>query len=318
MTFRMGLVGLCTSHPNAWTPIMQKFKQDGIFDIEITAAWDSGETRPAGFAKEFCKQFGIPNAVDNMLDMMPMVDGVIVHTTNWDRHIEQARPFVEAGKSVMIDKPVAGNLRDINTMLDWMKSGKRVAGGSSLRFCKEVLDFVAQPESERGRILSATASCGVDEFNYGIHAYAQMCALMGPGARSARYIASAGNQKVIELEWADGRVGVLTVGKNVWLPFLMTVITDRKSVQIANDNTVIYRNMLLAELPFITGRTDEPPLPIASFAEPELLAIAARQSWLNNGAKVFLTDLRTDDAGYDGTAFAVEYRRARIQAEAKK
>jgi hypothetical protein len=40
--------------------------------------------------------------------------------------------------------------------------------------------------------------------------------------------------------------------------------------------------------------------------------MAARVSWLNNGQKVFLTDLRSDDPGYDGTQFALEYRRARM------
>ena len=46
--------------------------------------------------------------------------------------------------------------------------------------------------------------------------------------------------------------------------------------------------------------------------EPELAAMAARISWMEGGRKVFLTDLRRDDSGYDGTQFAAEYRRARI------
>lgn len=312
MSFKLGLVGLCTSHPDAWVPIIKEFIADKKFDIELVAVWDSGETRPAGFAKEFAAKHGIPLALDKMEEMIPLVDGVILHTTNWDKHVEQARPFVENGKSVLIDKPIAGNLRDINTILDWIKSGKRVSGGSSLRFCQEVREFAAKPEAERGRIMSVHALSGVDEFNYGIHTYAQVCCLMGPGARSAKFIGNSGTQKQILLDWSDGRTAVITVGRNVWLPFLMTVITDKGATHIANDNKLIYRNLLLAELPYLIGLTDELPLPLASFAEPELLALAARQSWLNNGQTVYLTDLRTDDPGYDGAEFAVEYRRARL------
>jgi len=41
-------------------------------------------------------------------------------------------------------------------------------------------------------------------------------------------------------------------------------------------------------------------------------ALAARGSWMNNGQKVFLTDLHQDMKGYDGGQFAREYRRARL------
>ena len=313
MAFKLGLVGLCTSHPGAWLPLIKEMIDAGKVDLEVVAAWDSGETRPAGFAAEFCAQHGIPHAVENMTDMLPLVDGVIVHTTNWDRHVEQARPFVEAGKSVLIDKPLAGNLRDLNTILDWMKSGRRVCGGSSLRFCKGALDFVAEPEAERGRILTAYTTSGVDEFNYGIHAYAQVCAVMGPGARSARFLGSCGRQKNILLEWNHGGVAIITIGRSAaWLPFMLTIVTDRKVVQIPHDNVNLYRSMLAAQLPYLTGQTDVPPLPCSMIAEPELLALAARKSWLTGGNTVFLDDLRTDDPGYDGTEFAVEYRRARL------
>jgi predicted dehydrogenase len=143
-----------------------------IVDVEIVAAWDSGETRPAGFATEFCKKFNIPHAVEKYADMLGTVDGIILHTTNWDRHIEQARPFVEIGKSVLIDKPIVGNMKDANIFLDWMKQGRRVTGGSSLRFNKKVGEFLDVPVAERGTVNTAYAAIGVDEFNYGIHAYA--------------------------------------------------------------------------------------------------------------------------------------------------
>ena len=44
---------------------------------------------------------------------------------------------------------------------------------------------------------------------------------------------------------------------------------------------------------------------------PELTALAAKQSWLNNGAEVFITDI-AKDISYDGGQFAREYRRARL------
>ena len=311
MSFKLGLVGLCTSHPDSWMPIIRELSEKNNWDIEVVAAWDSGETRPEGFAKEFCEKYSIPTALDNLEDMVNMVDGIILHTTNWEKHIEQATPFVDAGKSVLIDKPVAGNLADLNQIQDWMKQGKRITGGSSLRFCREVTDFLAQPEEDRGKVHTAYAAIGVDDFNYGIHAYSILACLMGSGISSVRYLGSS-MQKQLMLTWNDGKIALMTIGKSAWLPFSLTAVTDKNITSIEADTGMIYRSLLEAELPYLIGLTDDLPLTAEELVEPELAALAARQSWLNNGAEIFLTDLRVDDPGYDGNQFALEYRRSRM------
>jgi hypothetical protein len=311
MAFKLGIAGLCTSHPESWVPVIRDMTDNKIVDVEIVAAWDSGETRPAGFAAEFCKKFNIPRTIEKLEDMIGLVDGIILHTANWNRHIEQALPFIDAGKSVLVDKPIVGNMKDANIFLDWMKQGKRVSGGSSLRFNKEVCEFLAIPVAERGTVHAAYAAIGVDDFNYGIHAYAIVACLMGPGIHSVQYLGSS-NQKQLMLQWNDGRIALMTVGKAAWLPFNITAVTDKNVRQIADDNTLIYRSLLMAVLPYLTGKTDKAPFGINEILEPELAAMAARVSWLNNGQKVFLTDLRNDAPGYDGTQFALEYRRSRM------
>lgn len=312
MAFKLGLVGLCTSHPENWVPVIRKLTEEKIVDVQVVAAWDSGETRPAGFAKDFCRKMDILQPVDRLEDMVSLVDGVIVHTTNWDRHIEQIRPFVEADKSVLIDKPLVGNLRDANVLLDWARQKKRIAGGSSLRFTVEVREFLAQPIDQRGEIYTASIGCGTDEFNYGIHAYSLLSSLMGPGAKSVRYLGS-NVQKFLKVNWTDGKVGFLTVGKcSVWLPFNFTVTTTKKYHQCMVDSGGLYRGLLEATLPYLTGKVEHPPMPMHELLESELIAMAARRSWLSGGGEVFLTDLRQDDPGYDGTQFALEYRRARM------
>ena len=311
MSFKIGLVGLCTSHPECWVPIMRELSEAGVVDVEITAAWDSGETRPAGFTGEFCRTWNIPHPVENLEDMLPLVDGVIVHTANWDRHLEQAAPFVAAGKSVYIDKPEAGNTEELALIADWIYSGHRVTGGSVMRFCREISEAVALPESERGKIYTAYTSIGVDDYNYGIHGYAELCAALGPGVVSAQYVGES-NQKQIILQWSDGKCGILTVGKSAWLPFHVTITTDKKVLQVAIDNTKLYRSMLEAVLPYFTGKTDVPPLDVKTLLEPEYAALAARISWMNGGTKVYLADLPLSRDGYDGTAFARAYRQSRL------
>ena len=310
MAFRIGLVGLCTSHPEGWVPVMRELAKEGIADIEVVACWDSGETRPVDFAQTFARDFNIPYTPAALEEMLPLVDGVIVHTTNWDKHLEQARIFVEANKAVYLDKPVAGNLNEINQILDWIKQGKRVTGGSVLRYCREVLACRKAVEEAGETIYTGYSVIGVDDYNYGIHGYATLIAAMGPEVLSVQYIGSS-NQKQIMIKFTNGRVGILTVGKTKWLPFNLTATTASKVHQVSVDNMQLYRAMLESVMPYFSGKTDVVPLEAMSLVMPELAALAAKQSWLNNGAEVFITDI-DKNISYDGTQFAAEYRRARM------
>ena len=239
---------------------------------------------------------------------------MIVHTTNWDKHLEQARPFVEANKPVLLDKPIVGNMKDINQLLDWVKQGKKITGGSSLRFTTAGAAFLAQPVAERGDVHTVFGGCGVDEYNYGIHAYSFACQVLGPGVQSAQCLGGT-RQKHIKITWQTGQVAILAVGTvDKWLPFHLTAITNKNVAQLKPEGGSLYRPLLEACLPYMTGKVATPPLPMAQLLEPELAAMAARQSWLNGGQVVNLSDLRHDDAGYDGTQFALGYRRARLGA----
>ena len=311
MSFKLGLVGLCTSHPANWVPIIRQLTAEHYVDAEVHAAWNSGQTRPAGYAKEFCREHGIPLAADRLEDMVDEVDGVIIHTADWGRHVAQARGFVQAGKSVLIDKPLAGNLRDARQLIEWAAAGHRLTGGSSLRFAREVRDWLARPPEERGDVQTAFTGCGTDEFNYGIHGYALLSAVMGCGVRSVQYLGTSG-QRLVKVKWSDGRIGFLCVGQAAPLPFHLTAVTSRTVVQITVDPSHLYRDLLEGCLPYLCGINNAPPFPMDRLLEPELTALAARQSWLHQGAEVLLEDLRVEDPGYDGSEFALAYRRSRM------
>lgn len=314
MKFRLGIVGLCTSHPGNWIPAIRTLNEEGFCEIEITAIWDSGETRPKNYASEFAAQMQMSKdlIVDSLDTMLPRVDGVIIHTANWDRHLEQAEPFILAGKSVLLDKPVIGNCKDAAKIADWLKQGYRITGGSSLRYCHEVSELLAFPENERGKIHTVYSAIGSDEFNYGIHGYSLICGLLGPGARSAQYLEGT-QYKQIMLCWKNGQTAFLTLAGPAGLPFSAVAVTTRKVFHFQVDNSRIYRSMLKAELPYLTGLQNNPPQTPSAFLEPELLALAARESWQTGGRRIFLSDLYLNNSGYDGYAFANEYRRNRMK-----
>ena len=301
---RIGVVDVDTSHPQNWIPLERDLGH------EVVGIWDGGSVHPAGYVRKFAEEHGVPKVYDEVADMVGEVDCAVIHGCDWDSHVEKARPFVEADRGVLLDKPMVGNMRDAQQLLDWAAQGKKVIGGSSLRFAAEVQEYLAEPAADLGEVHTAFAGCGTDEFNYGIHGYALLSGLMGPGIRSVRYL-GASAQKHLQVNWRDGRIGYLCIGEGAWLPFHITAVTDKQVRQITCDNGKLYRSLLEAVLPYLAGERDEPPLPMAELLEPELCALAARQSWQGEGAQVFLSDLGLEDSGYDGAVFAEGYRRQR-------
>ena len=299
---RIGIVDLDTSHPTAWVPIERELGH------EIVGVWDGGTVHPADKAREIAEQLEIPKVYDKMEDMVGEVDCAIIHGCDWDTHVDKARPFVEAGKGVLIDKPMAGKLADLRQFVKWAEDGARIAGGSSLRYCVETQEFLAKPLDERGTPDTVLGGCGVDEFNYGIHAYSLAFGILGAGVESARHLGK-GLQRRVQIDWSGGRSAVLVVGDpGSWLPFHASISTEKSVHQFIADNKKLYRALLEVALPYLAGETDTPPTPVTELIEPELAALAARRSWLEGDRVVRIDELSEDDEGYDGAAFGEEYR----------
>ena len=301
---RIALLDLDTSHPAAWTPILREMGH------EIVGVFDGGAVHPAGYADRFAAEHRIPKVFESPRDMIAHVDCVILHGCDWDTHVEKARPFVEAGKSVLIDKPLAGNVRDLHQLRDWARRGVRITGGSSLRFCFETRQWLSRPVAERGTPHTVLCGCGVDDFNYGIHAYAMLAGILGAGAVAVQHVAGEPQHR-LKIRYDDGRCGFVVVGEAAaWLPFHATIITERAVTQYIADNTKLYRSLLEAVLPFLSGQVADPPVDPDAWIEPELCALAAQRSWQDGDRKVSLSELSDQDE-YDGPSFAASYRRTR-------
>ncbi|NPV07487.1 MAG: Gfo/Idh/MocA family oxidoreductase [Anaerolineae bacterium] len=308
---RVGLVDLDTSHPENWVPILRELGH------QLVGVFDGGTVWPEGHAARFAERFSIPRVHGSPEQMVDDVDLAIIHSVNWDVHVSRAQPFVQAGKAVLIDKPIVGNLRDAYTLLDWERQGARISGGSSARFARQARDYLSQDVEERGEPHVAFLANGVDEFNYAIHAYAGLVAIMGPGVHGVRTLGTASEQMQVEVRWPDGRRGLLSVGRTErHLPCAALVVSNRSISQFTVGGTGGYNSLLEALLPYYAGEAPA-PFSVRDLLEPELTAMAARESLRSGGHYVPLTDLRLDDPGYDGASFAAAYRLDRLARAAR-
>lgn len=296
---RIGLVDLDTSHPEHFVPLLREMGH------EVLSVWDGGDVNPSGYAQKFAATHGIPHVETSLEEMLARVDCAILHGCDWDTHLAKAEIFLSQGKAVMIDKPIAGNADDLSRIVAWRECGARVAGGSALRYCDEVADWkMNHPGRTPHTVL---CGCAVDEFNYGIHAFALLIAWLGPDVVSVRHMGECG-QRRIELQFARGEIGVVVIGKAAsWHPFYSTVITDDEPFHIRIDPNGLYRALLQRVMPTLESTNGSDLIPARQLVLPELCALAAKQSWCQDNRVVRLDEI-SPKTRFDGSAFARAYR----------
>lgn len=103
---KIGIVGAENSHTVAIAKTLNIEK--AVPGVEVTHVW--GET--AEFADKAAKDGQIPNIVQNAPDMIGQVDGVAVDHRHAKFHLPAAKPFVEAGVPVFVDKPFCIDLKE--------------------------------------------------------------------------------------------------------------------------------------------------------------------------------------------------------------
>lgn len=308
---RIGVVNIDTSHPKAYA----EYLEEGS-GARYAAIYNDG-FRDDDEVEAFIARHNMPPRFHTIAEMADAVDVGFIQGTDWDRHLEQAMPFIERGKPVFVDKPFVGKMRDCHRMEELAANGATIYGSSSLRYAVEIRDFLAEPEEERGRLVSVFGSAGVNEFDYGIHTVEAIGGLFGPGAVSNAFVGAAEVDGVrVETfftRWADGRTAVYSLAHGPWLPFTLQVTTTKATRPLLLDGAKLYP-ALMDRLCTALERGDKALAPVSDITESVKILLAGRISREAGGGEVRLDEIPEDDPGYDGAAFAAFYasRAARI------
>ncbi|HWL52024.1 MAG TPA: Gfo/Idh/MocA family oxidoreductase [Chthoniobacteraceae bacterium] len=153
----------------------QPYEQVGIPGAKVTHIWTD---HPAE-AHDVARAARIDHVVECPEAVIGKVDGVIISTDDGTDHTRRARPFVEAGLPVFIDKPLATTRGECLTFARWHREGARLLSSSGLRYSPDW-----QPLAGRDwRWITSTT--GKTWERYGIHALEPVFKLLGPGFETA-------------------------------------------------------------------------------------------------------------------------------------
>jgi len=293
---RLGIVDFDTSHVVQFTMRINNLpdiaeEQWVESDCRIVAGFkgDSEITDPKLLQEYTDKLVGWGvELVDRVEDLLGMVDGVLIESQGGKEHLAKARPFLEAGMPVYIDKPFTCSVADaleIKRLAE--EHGAPVFSSSSLRYALEVQD-VLQDKEGVGSVVGACAfsPAGLHDanpglFHYGIHGVETLYALMGPGCVELSCFFEEGGEVSVG-RWADGRVGAVRGTRAGAHAYGFTVWGD-KGVRMERINAAyIYRELLKRVVEMF--QTGVAPLNIDETIEIVAFQEAALKSRHNGGA----------------------------------
>ena len=222
---RLGIIGLDTSHVVAFTKILNDQKHPKhISGGKVVAAVKGGSPdipssrdRIDRLTKALVDDFGV-KLYPSIEEMCAKVDAILLESVDGRPHLKQAKPVIEAGLPLFIDKPLAGSLKDAIAIFELAeKKNVPVFTSSSLRFAKAT-------QSARGGSLGKVTRCEThspcslephhpDLFWYGIHGVESLFTVMGSSCISVkRGISEDGKIEVVG-QWTGNRVGIFREGK---------------------------------------------------------------------------------------------------------
>ena len=301
---RVGTVNIDTSHPIAFAELFLKSGR-----AKYTAVYNDG-FRTDDEVKNFMDKFGVEERYYDLSEMAKNIDIVFIQSCNWDRHVELMMPFIEAGVPVFVDKPLVGSIDDCKTVEKLAKDGAVIIGSSAMRYTFEHKGILSMDVAQRGEIVHLSATVGVDEFIYAIHAVESLLGFFrGIKAISTTFIGTAvvGESEcdTFFVKFENGVTATYHICTNAWQPSTLTVVTTKTTYAFKIDSGKVYEAMLNEVLDFMEGKENNVAT-IYELTEATKIMLAGKQSKLDGGVETAISDIRSERF-FDGDEFEKFY-----------
>ena len=306
---RLAMLGMVdgNGHPYSWSAIFNGYDRElmakcpfptipdylskqppesfGIDGARITHVW----TDDPADAPLVAAASKIEHVVDRPTDVIGQVDAVIIATDKGNEHVERARPFIEAGLPVFIDKPLADNLRDLKIFRDYVNADAPILSASSMRYAKEMAPYKIST-AELGRLRCLSVPMPKSWERYGIHALETVYGVLGGGFVSVTDSGREG-EDIMHIRHESGAHTVIASIYDMYGAFGLAELIGTAGFARVHfkDSFYSFRAMLCDFIKYL--RTGERPIDFAETMELMKIVIAGRMSRQQGGREVWLDEL---------------------------
>jgi len=262
---RVGIIGMSAgnAHPYSWSSIINgEYDGEEITTIGypgVTAYLDANKdtlglpearvthvlTQDISISKSIAASSGIENIAERAEDMIGKVDAVILARDDAEFHVEMAKPFIEAGIPVFIDKPLAIKQEDLDWFEEQHAAGRFIMSCSSMRYANECR-VVKQDITSLGKLELVTAVGKKDWLKYGVHMIEAMFATLDdPKVATVQHIGERGKD-VVHITFEDGLPATIHLFMDISGTFRLTFFGQKawKMAEIKNSYSMFRDNII--------------------------------------------------------------------------
>lgn len=250
----------------------------GLPDARVTHVW----TQDLSISKSIAASSGIDIVVEKAEDMIGQVDAVILARDDAEFHVEMAKPFIEAGVPIFIDKPLAITQNDLDWFEEQQALGKFIMSCSSMRYANECR-VIKQDLTSLGTLELVTAVGKKDWLKYGVHMLEALIASIGdPKVATVQHVGTQGKD-VVHLVFENGMPATIHLFMDISGTFQLTYFGQKawRMADIKNSYSMFRDNIIEFIRSVKEGR---PRLEFSKTKNIINAVIAAGQSRLNGGA----------------------------------
>ena len=262
---KIGIIGMSpgNAHPYSWSAIVNgRFDADeinrlgypavsayleankhtlGIHGAKVTCVWSQSEE----ISQSIARTTGIEHIAGSIDEMATQVDAVFLSRDDAENHVVMARPFIDAGIPIFIDKPLALSIPELDYFSNEVSKGKIIMSCSSMRYANECM--VARQElASLGKLELITAVGKKDWNKYGVHLLEALFAIMDdPRPVSVRHIGQH-DRDIVLVTFENGVQAVVHLFMDITGTFQISVFgqTGWKLIDIRNSYSMFRDNII--------------------------------------------------------------------------
>ena len=247
----LGIIGLSegNGHPYSWSAICngydkalmencpfevipkylsnQKFPNDQIKGAKVSHIW----TQENQISESIARTCFIDEVVHRYEDMIDKVDAILLARDDYSNHYKMAKPFLEAGLPVYIDKPLATTCSEAKRILDLQKYPGQIFTCSALKYAREFNKDLKNLDI--GKIKKIDGVISKDWEKYSIHIIEPLLNLIPSKGQLIKYdFNSNGNVSTLYLSYETiNEITISTMG-SIKVEPQINVIGEKKSINM--------------------------------------------------------------------------------------
>jgi predicted dehydrogenase len=141
---RIAILGCENSHADAFLKCIKE--KEKFRDVSVIGVYSDDSSA----AEKLNEKFGVP-IMESYAEAVGKIDGLVITARHGDKHYKFAKPYIESGIPMFIDKPITINEDEaVEFMRELKMRGVRICGGSSLKQDEFVRKLKNERENEMG------------------------------------------------------------------------------------------------------------------------------------------------------------------------